>query len=68
MRSFILLALLIPFYSLSVEVKLESVSVHLFLEKSGDLSQDILTTNEFMSHNFRPFGDGIPANEIFHDF
>jgi hypothetical protein len=48
-------------------IRLESVSVHLFLEKSGALSRDITTMKDFHSWDFVPFGDGIPEGERFDD-
>ena len=68
MRKLILTFLLMPLLSHAEVAKIENVTVHLFLEKSGIFSQDITTTKEFMAHNFRPFGEGIPTEEIFHSY
>ncbi len=68
MRKLILILLMLPLASYASELGLEDVTVHLFLEKSGKFSQDITSTKEFMSHNFRPFGKGIPEDEIFHSY
>lgn len=52
----------------SEQVKLDAVSVHLFYERSGQLSPDITNIREFGTHNFHPFGEGVPDEEIFHSF
>lgn len=49
-------------------VKLDAVTVHLFLEKSGQLSPDITSMNSFSCRNFAPSGDGLPEGERFHSF
>jgi len=69
MRKFIfIIAFLIPFLGYANDVKVNNVSVHLFLEKSGTFSKDITTMKEFLTHNFRPMGDSIPEGEIFHSY
>lgn len=62
--------LFIFFYSAATSasnVVLETASVHLFLEKSGILSNNVNDIDPFYSFNFRPFGEGIPENELFHE-
>ena len=49
-------------------VKLEAVTVHLYLEGSGQLSSDVLSVPEFFARNFTPMGVGIPDGEKFHTF
>lgn len=44
---------------------LDSVSVHLFLDKSGTLSKDITAIPNFHSWNFSSISEGIPENEHF---
>jgi hypothetical protein len=44
----------------------DSVSVHLFLDKSGSLSKDITTIPNFSTWNFVADGEGIPDREHFH--
>lgn len=48
-------------------IRLENISVHLFLEKSGSFSRDVTTMKDFRSWNFVPFGAGIPEGERFDD-
>jgi hypothetical protein len=50
------------------KVELNSVTVHLFLESSGELSQDITSVPEFLAWNFMPMGKGVPDGEKFHAF
>jgi hypothetical protein len=49
-------------------VELDSVTVHLFLESSGELSRDVTSVPDFMAANFEPMGQGIPNGERFHSF
>src|SRR5262245_57533208 len=49
------------------DIRLEGVSVHLFLEKSGSLSRDVTAVKDFQSWNFVPSGTGIPDDERFND-
>lgn len=49
------------------DVRLEGVSVHLFLEKSGSFSGDVTAAKDFQSWNFVPSGAGIPDDERFDD-
>ena len=44
---------------------LDSVSVHLFLEKSGTLSPDVTAIPNFKTWNFATIADGIPEDEHF---
>lgn len=44
---------------------LDSVSVHLFLDKSGTFSPDITAIPGFHSWNFSTVAEGIPADEHF---
>ena len=44
---------------------LDSVSVHLFLGKSGTLSPDITAIPNFKTWNFAAIADGIPEDEDF---
>ena len=44
---------------------LNSVSVHLFLDKSGALSKDITAIPNFHSWNFSSIPEGIPEDEHF---
>jgi len=50
------------------EIELDSVSVHLFLEDSGELSRDVTSIPDFLAWNFHPIGEGIPDGERFHSF
>lgn len=44
---------------------LDSVSVHLFLEKSGTLSPDVTAIPNFKTWNFATIAEGIPEDEHF---
>ncbi len=44
---------------------LDSVSVHLFLDKSGTLSPDITAIPNFKTWNFATIAEGIPEDEHF---
>jgi hypothetical protein len=50
------------------EVRLEKVSIHLFLEKSGEMSADVTSIPGFFTRNFAVFGEGMPDDERFHSF
>jgi hypothetical protein len=57
--------------SLSAEespVRLEKVSVHLYLENTGTLSEDVTAVSGFYAQNFRPFGTGFSDNDRFSSF
>jgi len=45
-------------------VNLEGVTVHLFLEASGEFSRDVASI-PFEGRNSKPFGVGLPENETF---
>jgi hypothetical protein len=45
--------------------QLDSISVHLFLTKSGTLSPDVTAMATFAAWNFVPEGEGIGAGERF---
>lgn len=47
------------------KAQLDTVSVHLFLAKSGTLSADITQIRDFHAWNFVPSGAGIPDGEQF---
>lgn len=44
---------------------LDGMTVHLFLEKSGQLSPDVTAIADFKSWNGTPMGAGIPDGETF---
>jgi len=46
--------------------QLDSVSVHIFLTKSGTLSDDVTAMEKFAAWNFSPDGTGIPPGEKFY--
>jgi hypothetical protein len=57
--------------SLSAEespVRLEKVSVHLFLENTGGLSDDVTSVSGFYARDSRPFGSGFSENDRFSSF
>ena len=62
-----ILLFILPLSVSAGEIKLENVSVHLFLEKSGVLSKNVINAKEFFTHNFHPFGEGFDDNEVFHE-
>jgi hypothetical protein len=47
------------------KAKLDSVSVHLFLTKSGTLSPDVTVIPNFFARNFEPNGEGFAEGERF---
>jgi hypothetical protein len=49
----------------SERINLESVSVRLFLQRSGMLSTDVTSVADFGSWNSEPRGKGIPEGERF---
>jgi hypothetical protein len=49
-------------------VRLEKLSVHLFLENTGTLSDDVTSVSGFYAQNFRPFGIGFSDNDRFSSF
>jgi hypothetical protein len=62
----IILLLLTPAAQAQNKATLDSVSVHLFLEKSGTLSPDVTAIPNFRTWNFAPATEGIPQDELFH--
>lgn len=49
-------------------IDLDGVSIHLFFQGAGALSEDVTTVKEFGAWNFHPFGEGIEDTETFHSF
>ena len=49
-------------------VRLDKISIHLFLENSGTLSDDVTSIFGFSAWNFRPSGIGFSDNDRFHSF
>src|SRR5262245_30584800 len=49
-------------------IRVEKVSVHLFLENSGEFSDDITVMPEFFTWNFKPVGDSFTDQDRFHSF
>jgi len=46
----------------------DSVSIHLFLEKSGEFSRDVTQAPVIGAWNFRPISGSIDGDESFHSF
>jgi hypothetical protein len=49
-------------------IRLEKISIHLFLENSGVLSDDITSISGFSAWNFRPSGLSFSDDDRFHSF
>jgi hypothetical protein len=61
----VILAMLTSSAQAQNKATLDSVSVHLFLEKSGTLSPDVTTIPNFKTWNFAAVAEGIPQDEHF---
>ena len=65
-RAVAIIVLLLTSSAQAQKAVLDSVSVHLFLEKSGALSPDVTAIPNFRTWNFAPATEGVPQDELFH--
>ncbi len=73
MRTKVLALLLACFASTApsaaaVSVTLDAVTVHLFLETSGQLSADVTSMGFFETRNSKALGSDLPENEMYDSF